>query len=103
MDKFLGKLILARRYPTEQRERATWIAVDREEYGPASAAAQALGPKLRVTLARVERAVGVGVRPRRCRCAVSQLSAYYVFGQATTSSVDNDSECRLHRSKRRRA
>jgi transposase-like protein len=38
-----------KRYPAEQRERATRMAVDRlGEYGSAWAAAQALGPKLGV-------------------------------------------------------
>jgi transposase-like protein len=42
-------LIMPKRYPTEQRERATRMALDRlEEYGSAWAAAQALGPKLGV-------------------------------------------------------
>jgi transposase len=37
------------RYPTEQRRRATRMAVERlDEYGSAWAAAQALGPKLGV-------------------------------------------------------
>jgi len=41
--------IMAKRYPAEQRERATRMAVDRlGEYGSAWAAAQALGPKLGV-------------------------------------------------------
>jgi transposase len=40
---------MAKRYPAEQRERATRMAVDRlGEYGSAWAAAQALGPKLGV-------------------------------------------------------
>jgi transposase-like protein len=41
--------IMAKRYPSEQRERATRMAVDRlGEYRSAWAAAQALGPKLGV-------------------------------------------------------
>jgi transposase len=41
--------IMAKRYPAEQRERATRMAVDRlGEYPSAWAAAQALGPKLGV-------------------------------------------------------
>jgi transposase-like protein len=41
--------IMAKRYPVEQRERATRMALDRvEEYGSAWAVAQALGPKLGV-------------------------------------------------------
>jgi transposase len=41
--------IMAKRYPAEQRERATRMAVDRlGEYGSPWAAAQALGPKLGV-------------------------------------------------------
>ena len=40
---------MAKRYPTEQRERATRMALDRlGEYPSAWAAAQALGPKLGV-------------------------------------------------------
>ena len=40
---------MAKRYPAEQRERATRMAVDRlGEYPSAWAAAQALGPKLGV-------------------------------------------------------
>ena len=40
---------MPKRYPSEQRERATRMALDRlEEYGSAWAAAQALGPKLGV-------------------------------------------------------
>jgi transposase len=40
---------MAKRYPAEQRERATRMALDRlGEYGSAWAAAQALGPKLGV-------------------------------------------------------
>jgi len=41
--------IMAKRYPTEQRVRATRMAVDRlDEYGSAWGVAQALGPKLGV-------------------------------------------------------
>jgi transposase len=41
--------IMPNRYPIEQRERATRMAVDRlDEYGSPWAAAQALGPKLGV-------------------------------------------------------
>jgi transposase len=41
--------IMAKRYPVEQRERATRMALDRlGEYPSAWAAAQALGPKLGV-------------------------------------------------------
>ncbi len=41
--------ITAKRYPTEQRVRATRMAVDRlDEYGSAWGVAQALGPKLGV-------------------------------------------------------
>jgi transposase-like protein len=41
--------IMAKRYPSEQRERAIRMAVDRlGEYSSAWAAAQALGPKLGV-------------------------------------------------------
>jgi transposase len=41
--------IMAKRYPAEQRVRATRMAVDRlGEYGSAWAAAHALGPKLGV-------------------------------------------------------
>jgi transposase len=41
--------IMAKRYPAEQRERATRMAVDRlGEYASPWAAAQALGPKLGV-------------------------------------------------------
>jgi transposase len=40
---------MPKRYPSEQRERATRMALDRlEEYGSAWAVAQALGPKLGV-------------------------------------------------------
>ena len=40
---------MAKRYPTEQRVRATRMAVDRlDEYGSAWGVAQALGPKLGV-------------------------------------------------------
>jgi transposase len=39
--------IMCHRYPAEQRERATRMALERvEEYGSAWAVAQALGPKL---------------------------------------------------------
>jgi len=42
-------LIMPNRYPAEQRERATRMALDRlDEYGSAWAVAQALGPKLGV-------------------------------------------------------
>jgi len=42
-------LIMPNRYPAEQRERATGMALDRlDEYGSAWAVAQALGPKLGV-------------------------------------------------------
>jgi transposase-like protein len=42
-------LIMPKRYPVEQRERATRMALDRVgEYGSAWAVAQALGPKLGV-------------------------------------------------------
>jgi transposase len=41
--------IMPKRYPAEQRERATRMALDRlDEYGSAWAVAQALGPKLGV-------------------------------------------------------
>ena len=40
---------MSKRYPVEQRERATRMALDRlEEYGSAWAVARALGPKLGV-------------------------------------------------------
>jgi transposase len=42
-------LIMPNRYPAEQRERATRMALERlDEYGSAWAVAQALGPKLGV-------------------------------------------------------
>jgi transposase len=41
--------IMPKRYPAEQRERATRMALERvDEYGSAWAVAQALGPKLGV-------------------------------------------------------
>jgi len=41
--------IMSKRYPSDQRERATRMALDRvEEYGSAWAVAHALGPKLGV-------------------------------------------------------
>ena len=45
---------MAKRYPTEQRVRATRMAVDRlDEYGSAWGVAQALGPKLGIVLSVV--------------------------------------------------
>jgi transposase len=48
--RFLRRMqIMSNRYPAEQRERATRMALDRlDEYGSAWAVAQALGPKLGV-------------------------------------------------------
>jgi transposase len=57
--------IMAKRYPAEQRVRATRMALDRlGEYGSAWAAAQALGPKL-----------GVGVETLRKWILQAQVDA----------------------------
>ena len=57
---------MPRRYPVEQRERATRMALDRlGEYPSAWAAAQALGPKLGVGAGDVAQVGRAG--PGRCR------------------------------------
>jgi transposase len=72
--------IMPRRYPAEQRERVTRLALDRlSEYPSAWAAAQALGPKL-----------GVGAETLRKWILQAQVDA----GQRSGPSSDELEEIR---------